>query len=139
MQLFQKEDFLTGDQLLFEYKPEIIADALSQLSPQRANLVLLSAANEGQCHLKEKWFGTQYSMEDIDKYWSDLWDSDFELNPDLHLPEENKYIATDFALKVADCPETEYPVKILSTQQGCLWYRKDDKFKIPKGKCMRTF
>uniref|UniRef100_A0A803W797 Nardilysin convertase n=1 Tax=Ficedula albicollis TaxID=59894 RepID=A0A803W797_FICAL len=133
MQLFQKEDFLTGDQLLFEYKPEIIADALNQLSPQRANLVLLSAANEGQCHLKEKWFGTQYSMEDIDRFWSELWDSDFELNPDLHLPEENKYIATDFALKVADCPETEYPVKTLSTQQGCLWYRKDDKFKIPKG------
>uniref|UniRef100_A0A8B9M8A0 Nardilysin convertase n=1 Tax=Accipiter nisus TaxID=211598 RepID=A0A8B9M8A0_9AVES len=133
MQLFQKEDFLTGDQLLFEYKPEIIADALNQLSPQRANLVLLSAANEGQCHLKERWFGTQYSVEDIDKYWSDLWASDFELNQDLHLPEENKYIATDFALKVADCPETEYPVKTLSTQQGCLWYRKDDKFKIPKG------
>lgn len=43
-------------------------------------------------------------------------------------------LATDFALKVADCPETEYPVKTLSTQQGCLWYRKDDKFKIPKGK-----
>ncbi|KAM9283506.1 nardilysin [Morus bassanus] len=133
MQLFQKEDFLTGDQLLFEYKPEIIADALNQLSPQRANLVLLSAANEGQCNLKERWFGTQYSVEDIDKYWSDLWASDFELNQDLHLPEENKYIATDFALKVADCPETEYPVKTLSTQQGCLWYRKDDKFKIPKG------
>ncbi|OXB59104.1 hypothetical protein ASZ78_011449 [Callipepla squamata] len=132
MQLFPKEDFLTGDQLLFEYKPEIIADALNQLSPQRANLVLLSAANEGQCHLKERWFGTQYSVEDIDKYWSDLWASDFELNQDLHLPEENKYIATDFALKVADCPETEYPVRALSTQQGCLWYRKDDKFKIPK-------
>lgn len=29
---------------------------------------------------------------DIDKYWSDLWASDFELNQDLHLPEENKYI-----------------------------------------------
>ncbi|XP_030311603.1 nardilysin [Calypte anna] len=133
MQLFPKEDFLTGDQLLFEYKPEVIADALNQLSPQRANLVLLSAANEGHCHLKERWFGTQYSVEDIDKCWSDLWASDFQLNEDLHLPEENKYIATDFALKVADCPETEYPVKTLSTQQGCLWYRKDDKFKIPKG------
>lgn len=133
MQLYPKEDFLTGDQLLFEYKPEIIADALNQLSPQRANLVLLSAANEGQCHLKERWFGTQYSMEDIDKYWSDLWASDFELNQDLHLPEENKYIATDFALKAADCPDTEYPVKAVSTQQGCLWYKKDDKFKIPKG------
>lgn len=44
-------------------KLQIIADALNQLSPQRANLVLLSAANEGQCHLKERWFGTQYSVE----------------------------------------------------------------------------
>ncbi|XP_030427779.1 nardilysin [Gopherus evgoodei] len=132
MQLFQKEDFLTGDQLLFEYKPDVIADALNQLCPQRANLFLLSAANEGKCNLKERWFGTQYSEEDIDKYWSDLWASDFQLNEDLHLPEENKYIATDFALKAPDCPESEYPVRILSTQQGCLWYRKDDKFKIPK-------
>ncbi|XP_074858591.1 nardilysin [Carettochelys insculpta] len=132
MQLFEKEDFLTGDQLLFEYKPDVIADALNQLYPQRSNLVLLSAANEGKCHLKERWFGTQYGLEDIDKYWSDLWASDFQLNEDLHLPEENKYIATDFALKAPDCPESEYPVKILSMQQGCLWYRKDDKFKIPK-------
>ncbi|XP_077189880.1 nardilysin [Paroedura picta] len=132
MQLFPREDILTGDQLLFEYKPEIIAEALKQLCPQRANLILLSASHEGQCHLKEKWFGTQYSVEDIEKHWSDMWASDFMLNPDLHMPEENRYIATDFALKVPDCPQTEYPINILSTQQGCLWYKKDDKFKIPK-------
>ncbi|XP_061488942.1 nardilysin [Rhineura floridana] len=132
MQLFPKEDILTGDQLLFEYKPEIIADALNRLTPQHANLILLSAAHEAQCHLKEKWFGTQYSVEDIDQHWKDMWASDFILNPDLHPPEENKYIATDFALKAPDCPQTEYPVSILSTQQGCLWYKKDDKFKIPK-------
>lgn len=43
-------------------------------------------------------------------------------------------LATDFALKAPDCPPTEYPVSILTNQQGCLWYKKDDKFKIPKGK-----
>ncbi|XP_074122045.1 nardilysin isoform X2 [Sminthopsis crassicaudata] len=132
MQLYPLADFLTGDQLLFEYKPEIITDALNQLIPQKANLVLLSAANEGKCDLREKWFGTHYSIEDIEKTWADLWNSDFELNPDLHLPAENKYIATDFALKPFDCPETEYPVKIVDTTQGCLWYKKDNKFKIPK-------
>ncbi|XP_043857864.1 LOW QUALITY PROTEIN: nardilysin [Dromiciops gliroides] len=132
MQLYPLQDFLTGDQLLFEYKPEIITDALNQLIPQKANLVLLSAANEGRCDLREKWFGTHYSIEDIEKTWADLWNSDFELNPDLHLPAENKYIATDFALKPFDCPETEYPVKIVNTAQGCLWYKKDNKFKIPK-------
>uniref|UniRef100_H0VHF0 Nardilysin convertase n=1 Tax=Cavia porcellus TaxID=10141 RepID=H0VHF0_CAVPO len=132
MQLYPLQDFLTGDQLLFEYKPEVIAEALNQLVPQKANLVLLSGANEGKCDLKEKWFGTQYSIEDVENSWTELWKSNFELNPDLHLPAENKYIATDFTLKAFDCPETEYPVKIVNTPQGCLWYKKDNKFKIPK-------
>ncbi|XP_074858420.1 nardilysin-like [Carettochelys insculpta] len=132
MHIFCKEDFLTGNQLLLEYKPEIIADVLNQLCPLRANLVLLSAANERKCHLKERWFGTQYSVEGIDKHWSNLWASDFQLNQDLHLPEENKYIATDFSLKASDCPNMEHPVKILSTQHACVWYKKDNKFKIPK-------
>uniref|UniRef100_A0A8C6DD05 Nardilysin n=1 Tax=Moschus moschiferus TaxID=68415 RepID=A0A8C6DD05_MOSMO len=116
----------------FHYQEQVIAEALNQLVPQKANLVLLSGANEGKCDLKEKWFGTQYSMEDIENSWAELWKSDFELNPDLHLPAENKYIATDFMLKAFDCPETEYPVKIVNTPQGCLWYKKDNKFKIPK-------
>ncbi|KAG8518954.1 Nardilysin, partial [Galemys pyrenaicus] len=132
MQLYPLQDFLTGDQLLFEYKPEVIAEALNQLVPQKANLVLLSGANEGKCDLKEKWFGTHYSMEDVENSWAELWKSNFELNPDLHLPAENKYIATDFMLKAFDCPETEYPVKTVNTPQGCLWYKKDNKFKIPK-------
>uniref|UniRef100_A0A6I8P7N4 Nardilysin convertase n=1 Tax=Ornithorhynchus anatinus TaxID=9258 RepID=A0A6I8P7N4_ORNAN len=132
MQLYPPQDFLTGDQLLFEYKPEVIVDALAHLTPQKANLVLLSAANEGKCDHSERWFGTRYSVEEIERSWRELWDSDFKLNPELHLPAENKYIATDFALKTPDCPEAEYPVKIESTPRGCLWYKKDNKFKIPK-------
>lgn len=41
--------------------------------------------------------------------------------------------ATDFALKTSDCPDTEYPVRIMNNERGCLWYKKDNKFKIPKG------
>ncbi|XP_075038182.1 nardilysin [Mixophyes fleayi] len=132
MQLFPKEDFLTGDQLLFEYSPDIIADALRDLTPEKANLLLLSPTNEGKCDMKEKWFGTQYSIEDIDAKWKGLWAIDFILNPDLHLPAENKFIATDFTVKSSDCPDREYPEKILNIEQGSLWYKKDNKFKIPK-------
>ncbi|KAM8805816.1 nardilysin-like [Eudromia elegans] len=133
MHLFHKQDFLTGDQLLFEYNPEVINDILGLLCPQRANLCLLSAANEGRCPLKERWFETPYSVEDIDEYWADVWACDFELNWDLHLPEENKYIATDFSLRAPDFPKMEYPVKILNIPQGCMWYKNDKKFKKPKG------
>lgn len=132
MQLFPKQDFLTGDQLMFEYDPQVINAALSLLKPDRANLLLLSPENEGCCLLKEKWFGTCYSVEDIPEEWAERWAGDFELNPELHLPAENKFIATDFTLKTSDCPDTEYPVRIVNSERGCLWYKKDNKFKIPK-------
>ncbi|KAI1883309.1 hypothetical protein AGOR_G00243870 [Albula goreensis] len=132
LQLFPKEDFLTGDQLMFEYKPEVISAALNLLTPDRANLMLLSPEQEGSCELRERWFGTQYGMHDIQQEWRDRWSGDFPLNPELHLPAENKFIATDFTLKTSDCPDTDYPVRILNTERGCLWFRKDNKFKIPK-------
>ncbi|XP_041695822.2 nardilysin-like isoform X1 [Coregonus clupeaformis] len=132
MQLFPKEDFLTGDQLMFEYNPEVISSALTLLIPERANLLLLSPEHEGHCSLKEKWFGTNYSMEDLPEEWAQRWAGDFDLNPDLHLPAENKFIATDFSLKPSDCPDTEVPVRIMNNERGCLWFKKDNKFKIPK-------
>ncbi|KAM6921752.1 nardilysin b isoform 2-T2 [Xenentodon cancila] len=132
MQLFPKQDFLTGDQLMFEYDPQVIGPVLMLLTPCRANLLLLSPENQGLCPLTENWFGTRYSCEDIPEEWLQLWTGELEPNPDLHLPAENKFIATDFALKVPDCPDTEFPVKIVNDQRGCLWYKKDNKFKIPK-------
>uniref|UniRef100_A0A671KBM1 Nardilysin-like n=1 Tax=Sinocyclocheilus anshuiensis TaxID=1608454 RepID=A0A671KBM1_9TELE len=132
MQLFPKEDFLTGDQLMFDFKPEVISAALNLLTPEKAYLLLLSPEHEGQCPLREKWFGTQYSVEDIQQHWRELWAGDFDLNPSFHLPAENKFIATDFTLKTSDCPDTEYPVRIMNNDRGCLWYKKDNKFKIPK-------
>ncbi|XP_054841211.1 nardilysin-like [Eublepharis macularius] len=132
MHLFRKEDFLTGDQLLSEYDPEVIADAINHLTPQKANFFLLSPAHEGKCPLREKWFGTQYSVSEIDEFWNKLWNTDFPLNPDLYLPEENKYIATDFSVKKSMDHSTEYPHRILDTPRGCLWYKKDNKFIVPK-------
>ncbi|XP_077390047.1 nardilysin b isoform X2 [Festucalex cinctus] len=132
MQLFPKEDFLTGDQLMFRFDPKVIGEALTLLTPERANLLLLSPEHEGRCQLREKWFGTAYSVEDVAGEWAQRWASDFEVNPQLHLPAENKFIATDFSLRPSDCPDSEFPVKILDDQHGCLWYKKDNKFKIPK-------
>uniref|UniRef100_A0A8D0AX59 Nardilysin convertase n=1 Tax=Sander lucioperca TaxID=283035 RepID=A0A8D0AX59_SANLU len=132
MQLFPKEDFLTGDQLMFEFDPEVINGALSLLTPEKANLMLLSPEHEGQCPLREKWFGTQYSVEDTQQEWMERWTGNLELNSELTLPAENKFIATDFTLKPSDCPDTEFPVRIAESDRGCLWYKKDNKFKIPK-------
>ncbi|KAM9831470.1 nardilysin b [Neosynchiropus ocellatus] len=132
MQLFSKEDILTGDLLAFEYNPEVISAALSRLTPDRANLLLLSPENEGRCSLREKWFDISYSVEDIADQWTHRWAGDFEVDSALHLPSENKFIATDFSLKAPDCPDSEFPVKVFEDDRGCVWYKKDNKFRIPK-------
>ncbi|XP_064874930.1 nardilysin-like isoform X3 [Oncorhynchus nerka] len=132
MQLFPTEHFLTGDQLMFQYSPEVISAALSLLTPDRSNLLLLSPDHECHCPLREKWFGTHYSVEDIQQEWRERWNGDFEHSSDLHLPVENKFIATDFSLKLSDCPDTELPVRVTANDRGCLWYKKDNKFNIPK-------
>ncbi|CAL8284270.1 unnamed protein product [Lota lota] len=132
MQLFPKEDLLTGDQLMFEFKPEVSLAALSLLTPDRANLMLLSPEHEGLCSLREKWFGTHYSEEDILQEWRDRWAGPLEPNQDLHLPVPNHFIATDFTLKAPDCPDSDVPVKLADSDTGCLWYKKDTKFNIPK-------
>uniref|UniRef100_A0A8C5H0P9 Nardilysin a (N-arginine dibasic convertase) n=1 Tax=Gouania willdenowi TaxID=441366 RepID=A0A8C5H0P9_GOUWI len=132
MQLFPKEDFLTGDQLMFQFSPEVIGAILSLLTPDKANLMLFSPEHEGHCPLREKWFGTQYNVEDIQQEWMKQWTDGIELSQDLHLPEENKFISTDFSLKPPESPESEFPVKIAHSDRGCNWYKKDNKFKIPK-------
>ncbi|KAK7889402.1 hypothetical protein WMY93_024962 [Mugilogobius chulae] len=132
MQRFPKEHFLTGNELLFEFNSEVISSALSLLTPLRANLMLLSPENQGQCDLTEKWFGTSYSKEDLPQYWSELWASDFELNPDLQLPGPNRFITSDFSLRDADRKQTQFPELVESSRRGALWYKKDSTFNIPK-------
>lgn len=41
--------------------------------------------------------------------------------------------ATEFTLKTSDCPDSDVPVQVVDTDRGRLWYKKDNKFKIPKG------
>ncbi|XP_061158123.1 nardilysin-like isoform X2 [Syngnathus typhle] len=139
MQLFPKEDLLTGDQLMFDFIPEVIGAALSLLTPEKANLMLLSPEHEGRCPLREKWFGTQYSVEGeclvsvyIQAEWTEGWTANLELSGELRLPAENKFIASNFTLKPSDCPDTEFPVRITKSDRGCLWYKKDNKFKTLK-------
>lgn len=38
------------------------------------------------------WISLSFISTDIENSWAELWESNFELNPDLHLPAENKYI-----------------------------------------------
>lgn len=133
MQLFPVKDFLTGDQLMWEFNEQVIQDVQNRLTPDRANILLLSKRCREECTDYEPWFQTPYNCSDIDSNWLEKWKS-LDLNSELHFPEENKFIATDFEIKAADWEISEFPELVHDCVLGKVWYLKDTKFKTPRAR-----
>ncbi|CAI8005905.1 Nardilysin [Geodia barretti] len=98
MQYYSKEDYLTGKYLFFEYDPKLITELTESLTPDSVNVMWSSQLFRDECPLKEEWFGTPYSSEDLPASWKDAW-QDPEVPDYLHLPPPNPFIATDFTIK----------------------------------------
>lgn len=144
--LYPKEDILTGDELLFEYDPDCISNALNQLT--RTNcLAFLSSPNHKSIETlhsakKETWFGTTYCIESLPSQWRERWEkASLPVDPDLHLPTPNNFIAEDFQLKSnpkdrdqqESAEEKKYPVLISDSGKPYkLWFKQDDHFLLPK-------
>ncbi|KAK2571167.1 Nardilysin [Acropora cervicornis] len=106
MQLYPVEDFLTGDQLMWEFNEQVIEDVQNLLTPDRANILILSKKYQEECTETETWFQTPYNFSDINPLWLEKW-KNLDLNPELYFPEENKFIATDFEIKDSDSTISE--------------------------------
>ncbi|GAB1605438.1 nardilysin isoform X2 [Argonauta hians] len=132
MQVYKKEHYLTGDCLLFQYNEELIKSCLDQLSPAKTNVILLTKKDSNLCTKTEKWYGTKYMDTEFDPEWMKKWQN-LELNPELYLPEPNKYLAKDFSL--LDVPpeqKDKKPFLLLNNKKCKLWFKKDTKFNVPK-------
>eukprot|EP01043_Picozoa_sp_COSAG02_P003720 COSAG02_NODE_93_length_37477_cov_78.101129_5_plen_105_part_00 len=56
-----------------------------------------------------------------------------ESRDDLHLPAENRFIATNFDIKPPPENPSEFPVLIMDTPLMALWHKQDTTFGKPKG------
>ncbi|XP_044172178.1 nardilysin-like isoform X3 [Acropora millepora] len=133
MQLYPVEDFLTGDQLMWEFNKQVIEDVQNVLTPDRANILILSKKYQEECTENEPWFQTPYNFSDINPLWLEKW-KNLDLNPELYFPEENKFIATDFEIKDSDSTISEFPELVHDSALGKVWYLKDTKFKTPRAR-----
>lgn len=52
---------------LIEWKPELIEELLSMLTPERIRIAVIAKAFESVCDQSEKWYGTKYKLEKISK------------------------------------------------------------------------
>ncbi|XP_039248083.2 nardilysin-like [Styela clava] len=138
--LYPEKDILTGDNLIFEYDPDCINNALRCMKPSNCIYFLSSPSFVNMADAKkEPWFSTQYSIENISNEWKAKWSTYSEMKnlPELHLPYPNKFIAGEFDLKFndsnADVDHPKYPELISEPEAGYkLWFRQDRFFKLPK-------
>lgn len=99
LQEFPMEDVLTAPSLFTEWKPEIISEVLTWLTPEKVRIQVIGQAFENIATESEKWYGTKYCKKPIPLETIEKW-KNAELNPALRLPAKNDFIATDFSIKL---------------------------------------
>lgn len=133
MQLYPPKDYITGNELYFEYDPGAIRDCLDRLRADKANIIVFDTKlREEELEKIEPWFQTKYTDSEIPKDWIKRWET---IKPfaEFHLPQPNVFITNNFDLidKSLD-PGNKYPMKILSDSRSEVWYRADSKFALPE-------
>ncbi|SCV05946.1 LANO_0H18668g1_1 [Lachancea nothofagi CBS 11611] len=131
----EKEFIPTGDilstSLLRKYEPDLITSYLAELKPENSRVTLIHKNVETDS--EEKWYGTEYSVAKYsENFLSKL--KDPGLNPHLHLPRPNEFISTNFQVDKLETGESlQEPLLLRNDSQSKLWYKRDDRFWVPKG------
>ncbi|CAG9861964.1 unnamed protein product [Phyllotreta striolata] len=132
MQLYPPEDYMAGSELYYEFDPQAIMMVMEHLTPRKLNVMVTTKdLPEGVVFDRtEKWFGTEYVdvtiPEAVMKKWLDV-----EPYPELNVPPMNPFLTDNFSILPDEPKHPDYPEKLLETSECELWYRKDQKFKLP--------
>lgn len=100
---YPAEEALCGGWLLRELRLDVVKDFLGCLLSTGVRVQVVSQAFKGKTNLKERWYGTDYSLEPLPSdLLSAITSIQMTVDPNLQLPDRNEFIATDFALKNGD-------------------------------------
>lgn len=133
LQEFPMEDVLSAYYLMTDWRPELINELLSLLTPENVRVGIVAKAFRDKCTMTEPWYGTKYLEEDIKPSLLKEW-STVKVSEELHLPPPNEFIPTNLSL--VQCEDTSAdpiaPAIVKDTPLMRLWYKKDTEFLLPK-------
>ncbi|XP_017794015.1 PREDICTED: nardilysin-like [Habropoda laboriosa] len=125
-------DYITGQELYFEYNPEDIERYLNYLRPGDVNIIISNKKfNDEEFDKVEPWFKTKYTDTVIPNKWIECWRT-IEPYPEYHLPLPNDFLTDDFSLIPTPVEVPKYPTQIHSDELIEIWYRPDTKFALPE-------
>jgi len=135
---YPRDCLLSGPSLIRYFNPDAIKRGLSSLGPHNFRLSIVSQEYPGTWDKKEKWYGTEYSYDDIPPEFMDrirraTKATASERPAELHLPHKNEFIPTRLEVERKDVGEpAKYPKLIRNEDHVRTWYKKDDRFWVPK-------
>jgi secreted Zn-dependent insulinase-like peptidase len=131
MHYYDSADVLNGPYLISDYQPRKIKYYLSFLRPENSLITLTapSVTTDKTSH----FYHTDYSVKPVAKDQLARWQQ-VTTNDEIHLPQPNPFIASDFSLLDDPDDNNAEPPALLLDEAGLrLWYKPVDQFKSPRG------
>ncbi|KAH7042656.1 a-pheromone processing metallopeptidase Ste23 [Macrophomina phaseolina] len=135
---YKRDHLLSGPALIRKFNPDAIKAGLACLRPDNFRLTIVSQEFPGEWDQKEKWYGTEYKYEKIPQdFLSEIKEAAktaASARPaDLHLPHKNEFIPTRLEVERKEVDEPMIAPKLIRNDGKVrLWYKKDDRFWVPK-------
>ena len=135
MQYYPVAEVLTGDQLLSEYKPQLINAVLAQLTLDNCLITVIGDGFEADA--QSPFYATPYRVSEIPETLRQSL-AHLTVNASIRLPEPNHLLPENLQLVVADDDKTE-PDLLLQQPGVQLWYKGIDGFVLPKATAYYSF
>ncbi|KAL5104284.1 Nardilysin [Taenia crassiceps] len=140
MRKFPPHEVFIAESLILEPDLKTYVDVVRHLTPEKAIIAVTlpelnahsMADTKEEVFHREPWFDIRYAIDEISDDQIRRWQNSPAL-ADFHLPEVNRFIATDFGL-LPQGDDNEVPVKVdLGAFQpfGELWHQQRVKFNVP--------
>lgn len=135
---YPRNCLLSGPGLLKTFAPDAIQKGLAALNAENFRLTVVSQQFPGDWDETEKWYGTQYKYEKIPqdflKHIHSAGKATISERPnELHLPHKNEFLPNRLDVERKEVNEpNKFPKLIRNDDHVRTWFKKDDRFWVPK-------
>ena len=139
-----REWLLSATDLIRKFDGDAISKALGYLRADSYRLTIVSQKYPGDWPMKERWYGTEYKVEQISPDFAGAVKKAAEVTsnnriPDLHLPHKNEFIPSKLTVEKREIAEiAKAPRLIRNDELVSTWWKKDDRFWVPRANVFVT-
>lgn len=130
MRFVASDNYITENDVCFEWDPVMITACMDALSPEHVNIVIFDKVDEDKPLKIEPRFQTEYTETGIANHLINEWKRVQPL-PQFTLPKASVYVADDFTLLPTPENSGPYPVNIHACAQFEIWYKPYSNSPLP--------